>query len=516
MGADLNRDGFEEIIVANSGTNTISVLENNKDHSFTEAVTYILGNSSNPGPISIAKDDLNGDGRLDIVVANSNDNSVSVLLGTGGVTLGRSTNFNVGTQPMSVFTGDFNGDKKIDILTANKTANTLTILPGLGNGSFRAAQTITLFPGGNPQPTYAVPADLNGDGKLDIVVANYGSNTVSVLLGQGNGTFQSPVNYAVGTNPRSVLVRDLDRDVKLDITVANSGSASVSVLHNRGDGTFENAGSFSTGSNPIFVWGSNFDGDDATDLAISNFGDNSISILRYNGPLAYNSAVSLLEDHAIPLTLTGSILNNGTLTYAVVQSPSHGTLTGSGKNLTYTPAPNYNGTDSFKYQVTYSVANLILDSSSATVSLKISPVNDAPTFNLNASALNATNFNLIQTNVAFARSMSAGPSDEAAQQLAFAVSTTNSALFDIQPAISTNGTLTFRPALNKSGTAYVSVRLTDNGGSSNGGTNGSTAQTSRSAFIRILSRRSKALTTGSSTKAPAWQIAAQASLTFVD
>ncbi len=477
ISADLNSDGFEEIIAGNSGTNTISVLVNNGDRTFASAAHYTVGSSSNPEPIAVMRDDFNGDGRFDVVVANHNDNSVSVLLGNGNGTLKNATNFAVGAGPMCVWTGDFNGDKKTDIVTANKAANTLTILPGLGNGSFGTAQTVTLFAGGNPQPTYVLAGDLNSDFKMDLVVANYGSNTVSVLLGNGNGTFQISSNYAVGTNPRSVLIRDLDRDGKLDIAVANSGSASVTILQNRGDGTFDTAGSFSVGSSPVIVWGSNFDGDDATDLAISNYGDNSISILRYGGPLAYSSQISLLEDHAVPVTLRGQILNSGSLAYAILSNPSHGTLSGTAPNLVYTPATNFNGTDTIRYQVTYTAGDLILDSTAAIITLKVSPVNDAPSFAFSTSTLTITNFYTAQTNVNFATSISSGPSDESAQQLTFTVATTNSTLFDMQPKISSNGTLTFRPAVNKYGTATVSVRLADNGGSLNGGTNGSAVQT---------------------------------------
>ena len=476
ISADLNRDGFDEIIAANFGTNTLSVLLNNTDRTFSSAGTYTVGTSSNPGPIALAMNDFNGDGKIDIVVANYNDSSVSVLLGTGSRVLGNATNFNVGAGPMCVWTADFNGDKKIDIVTANKTANTLTILPGLGNGSFGTPQTITLFPGGNPQPTYVFAADLNSDSKADLVVANYGSNTVSVLLAQANNTFQISSNYTVGINPRSILVRDLDRNGMPDLAIANSGSSSVSILRNRGDGTFDYSGDFLVGTSPTIVWGSNFDGDDATDLAISNYGDNTISILRYSGPLAYNSQISLLEDHPVAITLNGQILNSGTLTYAVIASPTNGSLSGTGKNLTYTPATNFNGTDTFKYQVTYSVGDLIFDSSSATVTLKISPVNDAPSFSLRGNSIGVTNFNTLQTNLAFATSISAGP-NETAQQVTFTVTTTNTTLFDVQPKISSNGNLTFRPAANKSGTAYLSVRLTDNGGTANSGTNGSASQT---------------------------------------
>ncbi|MDB6028210.1 MAG: tandem-95 repeat protein, partial [Verrucomicrobiales bacterium] len=475
ISGDLDRDGYEEIVTANNGTNTISVLQNNIDRTFAPAVDYVVGNSSNPEPIAVMVNDFNLDGRLDVVVANHSENSVSVLLGLGNTTFGAATNFAVGSGPMSVWTGDLDGDKKTDILTADKDGNTLTILPGLGNGAFGTAQTISLP--GNPQPTYAIPSDLNGDGKLDIVVANYAANTVSVLLKKSDGSFQVSSNYLVGINPRSVLARDLNRDGKIDIACANSGSGSISILLNRGDGTFESGGNFPAGGNPLIVWGSNFDDDDATDLAISNYGDNTISILRYGGPLAYNSQVSLLEDHTALVTLKGRILSGNSLNYQVSTNPAHGTLSGTGSNLTYTPATNYSGIDTFSYQVTYTADDLILNSANATVTLKITPVNDAPIFNLSAAAVSLTNFNTLETIPGFATGISPGATEEAAQLVGFTLTTTNRALFDIQPKLTSNGILSFRPALNKEGVAVVSVRLADNGGTLYGGTNGTALQT---------------------------------------
>ena len=126
--------------------------------------------------------------------------------------------------------GDLNGDGKPDLVVANRGSNTVSVLLGNGQRHLRAA---TNFAAGTAPYSVAV-GDLNGDGKPDLVVANYGSNTVSVLLGTGNGTFAAATNFAVGTAPYSVAVADVNGDGKPDLVVADGGSNDVSVLLNNG------------------------------------------------------------------------------------------------------------------------------------------------------------------------------------------------------------------------------------------------------------------------------------------
>src|SRR5205823_2913221 len=120
----------------------------------------------------------NGDGKLDLAVANNSDNTVSILLGTGTGSSGAKTDFGTGIAPRSVAAGDFNGDGKLDLAVANNVDNTVSILLGTGTGSFGAK---TDFGTGSSPRSVAV-GHFNGDGKLDLAVANQGSNTVSVLL----------------------------------------------------------------------------------------------------------------------------------------------------------------------------------------------------------------------------------------------------------------------------------------------------------------------------------------------
>src|SRR6266478_1058354 len=147
--------------------------------------------------------------------------------------------FTAGSDPMSVAIGDFNGDGVLDLVVANEGSNNVSVLLGNGLGAFQAAQNFAA--GTNPQ-SVAV-GDFNGDGKLELAVANDGSGDVSVLLGNGDGTFQTAVAFATGTNPQSVAVGDFNGDSKLDLAVANGGDLSsgaggnVTVL-GKSDGTW--------------------------------------------------------------------------------------------------------------------------------------------------------------------------------------------------------------------------------------------------------------------------------------
>src|SRR5207237_5072267 len=139
-------------------------------------------------PYSVAMGDFNGDGHLDLAVANGGSNDVSVLLGNGDGTFRAARNFDAGLGggPLWVAVGDFNRDGKLDLVVANSSSDSVGVLLGNGDGTFGPALT---FPAGGSQPQSVAVGDFNGDGKPDLAVASYYSNNVTVLLGKGDGTF---------------------------------------------------------------------------------------------------------------------------------------------------------------------------------------------------------------------------------------------------------------------------------------------------------------------------------------
>ncbi len=219
---------------------------------------------------------------LDLVTANYNSSTISVMLGNGNGTFQSPVTYTVGSSPIAVAIGDLNGDGMLDIAVANY---------GYQYHQRPVRQRQRHFP---DPVTYAVGteprgiaiANLNGSSNgNDLVVSNWGSANVSVLLNQGNGTFAKAVNYAVGTYPGNVAVADFNGDAKLDIATANYGSNTVSILPGNGDGTFGAQLTYATGSgtDPYDVVAVQLTSDGKYDLATANNGNGTVSVLLNQG-----------------------------------------------------------------------------------------------------------------------------------------------------------------------------------------------------------------------------------------
>jgi hypothetical protein len=305
---DLNGDGKPDLAVANSGSNSVSVLLGNGDGTFMPKVDYATGND----PVSVAIGDLNGDGKPDLVVTNAGaypvyGNTVSVLLGDGEGNFGPKSDFGTGDGPVSVAIGDLNGDGKLDLAVANDLSNTVSVLLGKGDGTFGAK---TDYSSAGEYPLSVAIGDLNGDGKPDLAVANYGtpapySKSVSVLLGNGDGRFGVTTSYGAGTYANGdlycVSIGDFNGDGKPDLVVANTNSNTVSVLLGSGDGTFPVKTDYGTENNPVFVAIGDLNGDGRPDLAVANSGSNSVSVLLNAGSgIPTPITLALVDAHVTP------------------------------------------------------------------------------------------------------------------------------------------------------------------------------------------------------------------------
>jgi uncharacterized protein (DUF2141 family) len=276
--ADLNGDGKLDLAVASPiGTQNVngavSILLGKGDGTFQASVNYAAGQE----PIYVAVADLNGDGKLDMVAANNGGGGVglgyvSIVLGNGNGTFQKPLDLKAGKVPQAVAVGDFNGDGKLDLAIGNQCYTScqkgaVSVMFGNGDGTFQKALTTPISSGA----FFVAASDLNGDGKLDVVAAEYLAERVTVLLGNGNGTFQSPIDLIVGNGPRSVAIDDLDGDGVPDLAVANYGGGNVSVLLGRGDGTFQNPLTIDVGFGvlPVYVIVGDFNGDHKPDLAVT-------------------------------------------------------------------------------------------------------------------------------------------------------------------------------------------------------------------------------------------------------
>jgi hypothetical protein len=305
VATDFNGDGQADLATANYGSSSVSVLLGNGNGTFHLAINTPVG----PGPQAIAAGDFNGDGKPDLVTANFKGATLSVLLGNGDGTFKAATNYFTDGVPYAVTVADVNGDGKADLLTANSATATVSVLLGNGNGTFKSAANYAV--GSNPNEVVA--ADFNGDGKLDLAVSNRGSNTVSVLLGNGNGTFAAAGNIAAGTAPSSVVASDINGDGKPDVIVADGGAfnpsaAGVSILLGNGNGTFQPAVLLPAGSTPVAVAVGDFNGDGSPDLVVANIHGADISILLGNGNGTFQAAADYVAG-AVPTVVAIGDLN---------------------------------------------------------------------------------------------------------------------------------------------------------------------------------------------------------------
>ncbi len=294
---DVDGDGKPDLVVANSGlsANSVSVFRNTSTAAGSISFAAKIDFATGTYPNSVAIGDLDGDGKPDLAIANNSSNTVSVLRNTGTaagtVSFAAKIDFTTGTSPWSVAIGDLDGDGKPDLAVANYSSNSISVLRNTGTaGSITTssfAAKIDLTTAANP---YSVAlGDLDGDGKPELVTANSGTgaNSVSVLRNTGTAagsvSFAAKTDFTTGAGPWSVAIGDVDGDGKPDLVTANLGSDNLSVLRNTGSsGTVNFAAKtdFSTGVGPSSVAIGDLDGDGKPDLAVANAGANSVSVLR--------------------------------------------------------------------------------------------------------------------------------------------------------------------------------------------------------------------------------------------
>jgi len=286
---DVNSDGELDLIVTDAVAGAAVALGNG-DGTFATPTRYETGG----GAFGVAAGDFNADGAPDLAFANKFEDVVTIRLGDGDGGFGPLATFPVNDSPFWITSADFDGDGDDDLAVSHvdadgfDAADEASILLSNGDGTFQPAQVVLV----GDQPVEVIAADLNGDGSIDLATANSGSGNpgVSVLLGNGDGTFQTATTPSNASGTAGLTAADIDNDGVLDLVTVNAGTDNASVLLGNGDGSFAAPMQYATGDrNPQMVASGDFDGDGDLDLGITQFFFGDVSILLNQGGGAYET-----------------------------------------------------------------------------------------------------------------------------------------------------------------------------------------------------------------------------------
>ena len=316
---DFDADGALDVAVANYESDEVSVLLGDGAGGFGPQATHAAGT----GCRSVTTADFDADGVLDLAVANYRSDEVSVLLGDGAGGFAPHTDppSAAGGNPKSVTAGDFDSDGALDLAVVNYGSNDLSVLLGNGSGGFTSHTDSPHAVGGRPHSVTA--GDFDSDGDLDLAVANHASFNVSVLLGDGAGGFASQATHAVGSYPRSLATADFDSDGDLDLALAHGSPGSASVLLGDGMGGFGAPSTFGVGHNPQSVTVGDFDADGDLDLATANANSGDVSVLLGDGSGGFGVQTTYAAGNGAKSVTTGDLDSDGDLDLVVANRDSN-------------------------------------------------------------------------------------------------------------------------------------------------------------------------------------------------
>jgi len=331
--SDLNNDGNLDLVVVNFNLQRMAVMIGNGDGTFQTPVGY----ASDFGPNKITVRDFNGDGLPDVAIT-TNANTVNVFtndIATPGTFL-PFTSFAMsgGANPSGIYSGDVDLDGDIDIVTANNGTGSASVLMGDGTGSFSAPTDYITGVGCSS----VVLGDMNNDTFLDIITSNEDVNEISILLNDGTGNYLATTNYATGNGPIALMVDDFDNNLNLDVVTVNTQDNTLSVLIGNGNGTVQPQNSVGAINSPRNLITGDFNGDTFSDIIISCLVGQVMPVYLGDGTGSFNSGANSFSAGGEPVSLHSADFNNdGFIDFAVVNSLDNTTTIhngdGSGTNF---------------------------------------------------------------------------------------------------------------------------------------------------------------------------------------
>jgi hypothetical protein len=265
---DLDGDGWSDFLVPNEIPNDVRVFMNDGAGSYGNFTIYSIIEGGRPSPNEGM--DFNLDGHIDVAVGNSINNKLTVFLGDGTGSFSSIQNYVADNGVRGVSIADVNGNGFMDIITTNRIASNYSILLNNGDGTFASPM---IFEGNGNGETGCATSDVNGDGILDLFIATLGSDELILLLGDGDGGFHFSDKVSVGTNsnPWMIAAGDVNLDGIPDVVSANSGSSTLSVVFADVNGNLSAPVNYPTGSFPLAIDLGDIDGDGDLEVVTSNF-----------------------------------------------------------------------------------------------------------------------------------------------------------------------------------------------------------------------------------------------------
>ena len=382
---DFNGDGKLDVLVANSGSNTVSYLAGNGDGTYAPKQDLTVGGT----PVAISTGDINHDGKLDFVVAN-NSGSFSVLLGNGNGTFQTSsiTGGLSSALPNSIALGDVNNDGKLDLVSIISGSGVTDIWTQLGNGDGTFQSRTRQVAAGGAEAQSVILADVNGDGKLDAIVADgQVDNGVNILLGNGDGTYQTRTGIATQSQPVALSTGDINHDGKLDLVVADAGANRISVFLGNGNGTFQAETTWSTQSHPVDVKLVDINEDGNLDLVFVDSGADRISTRLGNGDGTFQSELTYATG-ASPYALAVGDLNSDGRPDLIAANYGAGTLS----TLLNASPGGHLSSATVTVNVAPAIRVAVIGSSSSTDTQLAAQLNDHTYFNFAATVINTNSY----------------------------------------------------------------------------------------------------------------------------